>query len=515
VIRRTHFALVAVSTLTSSAGAQSAPSFAASSYATGGPAVALAIGDWNRDGKPDVATAEGSSGTLSLLFGNGQGGLALPVTISLGLPAGIGPTSIAGGDFNGDGNPDIVCMIGPPYGQSGLQGVSVLLGNGSGGFASPIVTDGGPGFGDTVFAVADFDEDGKLDIARKHGATVRVQRGNGAGAFNPLVDLSFVSYVIDFAAVDLNHDGHTDIVAFIGDGFVHVRLGDGHGAFAVDQATPAGPYLATLAFGDFDLDGRLDLVQAGNENIVHRLLGNGAGGFVAAGQYAAGGLGVVGVAVGDLDLDGRPDVLTANYFSIDVSILMNVAPGFAPPVTVHVIGRPNAVAIADLNLDGKPDVITASGNGLVTVLLNQSPTPVGLVAFGTGTPGCTGEHGILANGIPHIGDSSFAIACTNAPSNAHGRLVIGNAASVAGFDPHGIGVLFHVDVVASTRLEQRSITSDASGIAFAPFPIPNVPALVGTTLYAQAFWSWPATAPCDPSPLLLSSSRGLAIAIQP
>ena len=224
---------------------------------------------------------------------------------------------------------------------------------------------------------------------------------------------------------------------------------------------------------------------------------------------------MVDVAVGDLDLDGRPDVVTANYFSVDVSILMNVASGFAPPVNVHVVGRPDAVAIADLNLDGKPDVITASGNALVTVLLNQSPTPAGLAAFGTGTPGCTGELGILANGIAHIGDSSFAIACTNAPAFAHGRLVIGDAANLSGFDPHGIGVLFHVDVVASTRLLERPITSDASGVAFAQFPIPNVPALVGTRLYAQAFWSWPATAPCDPSPLSLSSSRGLAIAIQP
>src|SRR5437016_4673326 len=91
VIRRIRFALAAFA-LASGAVAQSAPSFAVSSYPTGGSALALAVGDWNRDGKPDVVTAQQPNGTLSILYGDGQGGFAAPVTISFGLPAGVGPT---------------------------------------------------------------------------------------------------------------------------------------------------------------------------------------------------------------------------------------------------------------------------------------------------------------------------------------------------------------------------------------------------------------------------------------
>jgi hypothetical protein len=78
-------------------------------------------------------------------------------------------------------------------------------------------------------------------------------------------------------------------------------------------------------------------------------------------------------------------------------------------------------------------------------------------------------------------------------------------------DPYGVGVILHIDVFASTGLEPLAFTSDASGTGVAGYPIVNRPALVGKTLYAQAFWPWTT---CSIPPNNVSSSRGLAFTIQ-
>lgn len=132
--------------------------------------------------------------------------------------------------------------------------------------------------------------------------------------------------------------------------------------------------------------------------------------------------------------------------------------------------------------------------------------------FGTGTPGCEGAQTVDANLTPKINTPGFALTCNNAPPSAIGLGLITNVADLAGSDPFAIGVLLHVNLFASTEVIAPDFPSNASGFATLAAPIPNVPALIGATYYAQAIWGW---ASCALPPFNLSSSRGLAITIQP
>lgn len=135
----------------------------------------------------------------------------------------------------------------------------------------------------------------------------------------------------------------------------------------------------------------------------------------------------------------------------------------------------------------------------------------GLVAYGTGTPGCFGTHSIGASTAPVVGDAAFAIVGGEAPANALGLGLVGDVQALAGVDPFSFGILFHVDLLASSSLFALNAFSDGAGNAAAPAPLPGDPGLVGVTLYAQLIWAWPGGVPCQPSPLSLSTSRGLAI----
>src|SRR5204862_441374 len=121
----------------------------------------VAVGDFNRDGKPDLATANTSSNTVTILLGNGTGGFSQAAGSPVAV--GAGPQSVAVGDFNRDGKPDLATA------NAGSNNVTILLGNGAGGFSqaagSPVAV-GNPPFS---VAAGDFDHDGKPDLATANG----------------------------------------------------------------------------------------------------------------------------------------------------------------------------------------------------------------------------------------------------------------------------------------------------------------------------------------------------------
>jgi hypothetical protein len=142
------------------------------------------------------------------------------------------------------------------------------------------------------------------------------------------------------------------------------------------------------------------------------------------------------------------------------------------------------------------------------------PSAPAIVAFGTGTPGGNGVQTLGTNGIPKINTSTFAFTCDNAPPSSLGLLLDSNVQDLAGSDPFFIGVQLHVNLMTASEVYAFDIVSDASGNGMtAPIPIPNSPAMIGATYYAQALWLWPSSYTVSPNNL--STSRGLAITVQP
>ena len=167
---------------------------------------------------------------------------------------GTGPLAVVKGDFNGDGRLDLAVA------NQSSNTVSVLLGNADGAFQ--LARDSATGASPNSLAVGDFNGDGKLDIVTDNfqNMTVSVLLGNGDGTFQAARNYSTDSNPGAVAVGDFNGDGKLDIVTDTANDTVNVLLGKGDGAFQAARSTAVmgGPPLA-VAVGDFNADGKLDL----------------------------------------------------------------------------------------------------------------------------------------------------------------------------------------------------------------------------------------------------------------
>src|ERR1700722_7932922 len=307
-------------------------------------------------------------------------GQGLSFTVAPTFPAGTFPTSVAAGDFNGDGKPDLAV--------TNQHGVSVLLNDGTGGFAPPVTYV--VGTNPQSVAVGDFDGNGKLDLAviNQGSGTVSILLGNGDGTFGGGTTYAAGGNPRSVVIRDFNGDGKEDL-AIVDSGFgpgtagVSVLLGNGNGSFQTAAFFATGSVSLSVAVGDFNGDGKTDLVvaNAGSDN-VSVLLGNGNGTFQPAVNFSLDqpGLSVspTSVVVGDFNLDGLPDVAVATPNHRDVAVLLGKGNGsFQAPVHYglddpNFVNSSNMLVTADLNGDGKPDLVldNLSANH-VTVLLGQ------------------------------------------------------------------------------------------------------------------------------------------------
>jgi hypothetical protein len=338
-------------------------------FATGYDPYFMAIGDVDGNGSPDLATANHSS-TVSVLLGNGDGTLGAKTVFG----AGTRPSSVAIGDLNGDGDPDLA--VANWFGDS--NAASVLLGNGDGTLEARIRVE--TGSAPISVAIGDLDRDGKPDLAMASGG-VSVLLGNGDGTFGESMDFATGGGSCSAAIGDLNGDGIPDLAtANTGDyqdysGTVSVLLGNGDGTFGVKTDYSTGNWAHSVAIGDLNGDGKPDLATANEgSSAVSVLLGNGDGTFRAKTDFGTGSA-PLSVAIGDLDGDGTPDLATANESVSTVSILLGNGDGTFGAKTDFGTGMwPYSVAIGDLNGDGKPDLAVANyGSNSVSVLLNIGP----------------------------------------------------------------------------------------------------------------------------------------------
>jgi streptogramin lyase len=340
-------------------------SFPRTGYSVGTAPWPVAVGDFNGDGKLDLAVGNGSDNTVSILLGNGDGTFQ-PQTI---YPTGIGPDSIAVGDFNGDGFLDLAVV------NYGGFTVSILLGNGDGTFQTQVAY--GTGAYPYSVAVGDFNGDGRLDLAIGNGsASVGILLGNGDGTFQAQVTYPAGGQITSIAVGDFTGNGTLDIaVANYGDNTVGVFLGNGDGTFKAQTTYATGKNPASVAVGDFSGNGILDLAAANRgDNTVSVLLGNGNGTFQEQKVYETESS-PGAIAVGDLNGDGNLDVAVSNLYGGTVSVLLGNGDGTFETQTAYSTGsQPDSIALGDFNGDGTLDIVTTDnypGLNSISLLLNQ------------------------------------------------------------------------------------------------------------------------------------------------
>ena len=362
-------------------------SFSNTFYAVGAGPISVAVGDFNGDGKPDLVVVNQGSNTVSVLLGNGEGTFQPAVDYAVGTS----PYSVAVGDFNGDGKLDLAVADG------GNDNVGVLLGNGDGTF-QPAVNYAVGTFPVSV-AVGDFNGEGKLDlvVANENSNNVSVLLGNGNGTFNGAVTYAVGASPVSVAVGDFNGDGKLDLaVADYSDNNVSVLLGNGDGTFQAQKTYAVGTNPYSVAVGDFNSDGKLDLVVANFWSTnVSVLLGNDDGTFQSAVNYSVNG-GPKSVVVGDLNGDGNLDLAAAIWNGIEVGLLGNGDGTFQSAVNYAAGTNPFSVAAGDFNGDGRMDLAVANfSSNNVSILLQ--PTPPAPPGGGTIT-GVTAGAGLSGGG---------------------------------------------------------------------------------------------------------------------
>jgi hypothetical protein len=340
-------------------------------YAVGHYPTSIAAGDFNGDGVLDLVEVNEFGNSVSVLLGHGDGTFAASTAYAVGST----PVGIAVGKVNGDDALDILSL------NADGNSVSVLLGHGDGTFAPK--TDYALGLRPGTFAVGDVNGDHHLDVVAGNvlGKTVVVLLGNGDGSFG--AGRQFVagtgSHTGGVGLGDFNGDGHLDIVAgSSSNGKVSVLLGKGDGTFKLPISLSTGDVMTFLAVGDVNEDNRLDIVAANDTgNSVSVLLGNGDGTLSPPTHYTAPER-VYFPALGDLNGDGHLDIMTANPNTANVSVFLGNGDGTFSPHTDYAVGQiPPSVALGDFNGDGRLDAaVTNAGDNNVSVLLNTSSTTV-------------------------------------------------------------------------------------------------------------------------------------------
>ena len=474
----------------------------------------VAVGDFNGDGVPDLAIANYNDNTVTVLLGDGKGGF----TPDPGSPFGVGfgPESVAIGDFNSDGVPDLVVA------NINDGTVSVLLGNARGGFGkapgSPFSVGSAPAgvLGPAPISVAtgDFNGDGVLDVVTANALanTVSVLLGDGKGGFSPAPHSPFkVGTEPESVAVgDFNGDGVLDLVtANTQDDNVTLLLGDGKGGFSPASRSPFSVGKAPLfvAVGDFDGNGVPDLAVVNfSDNTVSVLVGDGKGGFSAApGSPFPVGVEPDSVAIGDFNNDGVPDLAVSNVVFSNVSMLLGDGKGVFSPASdspFPVGPYPQSVAVADFNGDGVADITTAnyglhagaaadattaSPIGNVTVILGQVTQTASATAHNVEVVG-TGNHDVFAS---YPGDENYAGSKSSTislaaemptvhvspPSLDFGNQLVGTSSApmTVTINNAGTGILI-IESITVTPTPPFKIVSQCSGsgsncsvvVAFAP-----------------------------------------------
>ncbi len=368
--------MVALAGLLAAAPAQAsfAPE-AGSPYTAGDSPFGIVTADFDGSGRPDFAAINGNGSTVNVYLRQAAGGFAQDVSSPFGGVA--GPNFGAAADFNGDGRPDLALA------NFTSTTATVFLRQAAGGFAAEAAsaTTGGR---QAALASGDFNGDGRPDLAIANWDTASVsifsrQANNTFAAEGTAIPVGTNPRYISVA--DFNGDGRPDLaVSNNGSASVSILLRDAANTTFTAEGGPiaVGASPSGLAAADFNGDGRPDLAIANSQSSnVTVLLRQAAGGFAPdAGSPYSVGAAPIGLGAADFNGDGSNDLAVASNAAGQVTVLLHQAAGGFAVDSGSPMAVPGAYfpGVADFNGDGKPDlaVSQASSTGTVAVLLNTT-----------------------------------------------------------------------------------------------------------------------------------------------
>jgi hypothetical protein len=490
----------------------------------------VALGDFNGDGKLDMAAVEGAAREVTILIGNGDG----TFTSSMIVDPDIGnPNAVVSGDFNGDGLLDLAVTHdrAPNAGSA-----TIFLGNGDGTFVG-VPTSSPTGIGPHSLACGDFNGDGKLDlaIANEGGGLsgITILLGNGDGTFTAGASFSTGASPRSLVIGDFNQDGKLDLavsnLAGNTGSTLSIFLGNGDGTFAPEPpiGAPDSTFAFPLATGDFNADGKLDVAVANEgSNSVSILLGNGDGTFAAQSAQPTTGTEPIWIAPADLTTNAKLDLAIANQNSDSVTLLSGNADGtFVSAPSLSLPDQiPHAfITAADVNGDGRPDLIVANSSTLSVLLQSPAVTQTGTITVTTNLPGATftligpatyhgsGTSGTFADAPPGAYTITFGALngyVTPAPQNQ--VLTVGGTVSIdAMYSPINLTAspasLAFSYQLGSRSIQRKQVTLSNNGPSI-PFSV--MPVTGGSV---PQWLSVSSSSAVTPAVLTLSASPGLPV----
>lgn len=331
---------------------------------------AVAAGDLNGDGRDDVALIEDQDVVILLASADGT------VIETDRRPFFNWAYSVAMADLDGDHKPDLIVGGNRGAGGPGFDGVTVFQGSGDGTFGAP--REFGAGIRPTSLATADFDGDGRLDVATAlvESGAVAVLLGRGDGTFPSQVNVPGGDQPTALLVADMNEDRILDLSlanTYAGDpccdGSVSIRLGRGDGTYSEPVNLRAGRGPKGLVRADLNRDGHFDLAVANSSSAdISIFHGRGDGSFDSQVRYPAGEH-PVSIAAADLNGDGRPDLAVANLGDPifgppggTTLLLASAGDGFETR-SIPTGTSTNKLVVADVNLDQVQDLVVTRNPG--------------------------------------------------------------------------------------------------------------------------------------------------------